>query len=384
MLECPRSTVTDTDKKSAPGPGDASPGGDPSPPDEFAHIPAARRRPPVLALVTAGLAVFLAARVRHDITFALSSSTPQPIGEARALAAKPLDQLPLNRYVRLEGLPDRENAVILDTQGSWKFSQLFRLHGTAGRFFVRRIDDPLPVELATHDAFAGRLVRFQDLSFAASIARHFENRVTATHFFKPADLRAALSSGAAPFTLADTARERVTLAATDRLGLDVARPGEIRIELPRDKFGDAAAARAAVETRGGSVVEVEQGVSGALSDRVVVIARFPPEARERALSEIGDLDRKVRLRPARRTHEVSLQELRATPDGFVLGKPGAEVTVPLADVLVVRTRAKLQIPDDAVLLIEGERPRDQWKTLVILAFLIAFAAVNLLALRRPA
>jgi hypothetical protein len=59
-------------------------------------------------------------------------------------------------------------------------------------------------------------------------------------------------------------------------------------------------------------------------------------------------------------------------------------SVPAALVASVRTRGTVQIPADAVLLIEGERPRDSWPSLVVLAFLLAFALVNLLGLRRPA
>ena len=42
----------------------------------------------------------------------------------------------------------------------------------------------------------------------------------------------------------------------------------------------------------------------------------------------------------------------------------------------------MQIPDDALILFEGERPREHLKSLIIAAFLLGFAIVNLLALRR--
>jgi hypothetical protein len=58
--------------------------------------------------------------------------------------------------------------------------------------------------------------------------------------------------------------------------------------------------------------------------------------------------------------------------------------VPLDRIASVRTRAKVEIPADAVLLLEAERPRSSLPSLVVLAFLLAFAAVNLLGLRRPA
>jgi len=36
------------------------------------------------------------------------------------------------------------------------------------------------------------------------------------------------------------------------------------------------------------------------------------------------------------------------------------------------------------LLYEGERPRDHWKTIVVAAFLLVFALLNLLSLRGKA
>ena len=41
----------------------------------------------------------------------------------------------------------------------------------------------------------------------------------------------------------------------------------------------------------------------------------------------------------------------------------------------------MQIPDDALLLLEGEKPRDHLKVLIVAAFLLGFAVVNLLAMR---
>jgi hypothetical protein len=380
----PGSTVTEADPKSAPdgaSPKGPAPIGDSAPPvDEFAHIPARRRRPPVLALAAAGLALFLAIRMRHDVGYALSSSKPLVI-DARTLAAAPLEQLPVNRFLRIAGLPDRESAVILDTQGSWTFRQMFRLRGTNGRVFVRRVEDPLPVALAGKDEFEGRLVRFRDLSFAGSISRHFESQVAATHFFRPATLRAAIEGSRDPVVVADLSGARVTLAPTDRLTLDLARSGEFRIELPRDRYPDALRAREAVEARGGRVLHVhphgEQGQSLALE------AALPETERERVLSAIGDLDRRVRIRPARTIREVQLSSLHPGPDALLVREGDTTHTLALTDVISVRVLDTVHIPADAVLLLEGERPRDQIKTILILVFLSAFASVNLLALRRP-
>jgi hypothetical protein len=329
-------------------------------PDEFAHIPSRGSRPPILALLAVALAVFLAVRLRHDVGYAFSSSVPADLGQARSLVGQPLDALPLNKYVRLSGTPERESAVILDTRGSWKFSQFFRLRETGGRVFVKRLADPLPVALAEQDRFTGRLLRFSDLSFAESISRHFASDVAATRFFRPEDLSQVPPSA--------------------KLFVDVMRPGQFQVQLPRLRFPDRAAGQKALEGQGARVL---QGPAREDPDHLWLEIEVPEATRDRALSGIGDMDRAVRLRPARQTLEAAGNQLSFADGNLVIAGPQPR-SIPAAQVASIRTRGTVQIPADAMLLIEGERPRDTWPSLVVLAFLLAFALVNLLGLRRPA
>jgi hypothetical protein len=383
VLESSTSKVTKADVKTGPPAG--VPPGDVGPlrPDEFAHIPARRGRPPLLALGAVALALFLGYQLRNDLSYALSSATPVQIGDARALAERPAAELPINRTVRLSGVPERESAVILDTRGSWKFTQLFRLRSTGGRVFVRRAPDPLPVALAERDEFVGRLLPFGQLSFGQSIARYFAARVSATHFFRPADVHAALAAGL-PLRLRDLAGDEVTLAAEDRLYLDILRPGELEVELPRLRFPDQAAAAQAVVAAGGRVTGRRE-----TPDRWIFTVAVSGAAGEgKVTSALGDIDRAARLRPARDTIEAKVSALSPAggpaPALHVRRDPAPSVLASLSSIGAIRTRSPVQIPADALLLIEGERPRDAWKSVVILGFLVAFVVVNLLALRRPA
>jgi hypothetical protein len=373
----PRSTVSEVESKSGPPSGPAGAG---AAPDEFAHIPGRSRRPPLLALLTVAVAVFLIVRLRHDVGYALSSGTPADLGDARALSGSTFDRLPLNRYVRVSGLPERESAVILDPRGSWEFSQLFRLHGAEGRLFVRRRADPLPPALAERDVFTGRLLRFRDLSFADSIAQHFAERVTATHFFRAADLAAGLArSGGGPLAVRDIAGEQVTLSPADRLAFDVLRPGEYRVELPRERFIERAKAEAAVQAAGVRVLHTREAEAA-----FVVTGAVADAGRDRALATLADLDRAVRFRAARDTIEVSPNEVRAAAGTFDFGaRSGGAGPVPFERVAAIRTLTAVRVPEDAVLLLEGEAPRAQIKAVVILAVLVVFATISLLGLRRP-
>jgi hypothetical protein len=340
--------------------------------DEFAGIRSSSRRHPVIALATAALACFLVFQIKDDVRYALSPSVVQDLGDARAISVAKLESLPINRTVRLAGNADRESAVVLDTQGAWNFMQFFRLLGTNNRIFVRRAADPLPAELAAHDVFVGRLMRFSDLSFQEAIRR-----------FAPAVVLTALAQASGgSLTITDLLGDRVTLAANDELVIDVDRPGQIRVAFPRERFADQAAARAAVEQQGGQVIEAPSDAIDPKSLELVVT--FPPDRRDQALQALGEMDRRLRIRPAHATHKARVADLAAVADAIVAKTAGAEPqTFPVAQIQGIGTVAPVQIPDDALILFEGERPREHVKTLVIAALLLGFALANLLALRRP-
>ena len=350
--------------------------------DEFAHVPSSRRRHPAIALAATALAAFLIYQIHDDLFFAISHSDASDIGDARALAATPVDKLPINQHVRLSGMADRESGIVIDTAGSWKFTQFFRLLGTRSRVFVRRVPDPIPVEQAEKDVFVGRLVRFRDLSFQAAIRKHFANRVSATHFFSPSAVRDRVAtSNGGPVVLADLLGEQVSLAPTDELSIDVARPTDMAVEVPRAKAPDMPSARAAVEQRGGQVLD--EAVKSSDPNAIALVVTFPEKKRDQGMHALSELDEHVRFRPVRKTHVVPISGLAAGQgnDGLRIHTAHENRELPLAQILAISTQATVQIPDDAVLLLEGERPRDHLKVLIIAAFLLGFAAVNLLAMR---
>ena len=133
--------------------------------DEFAGVAAPRTRHPALVAGVVLLAAYLIFHVRSDLTYALSSSSPRDVGDARSLFAPGAPPLPENRLVRVQGMPDRESALELDTKGSWKFSQFFRVLGTGNQLFIHRPEDPLPRSKAERDVFVGRLIPVSNLPF---------------------------------------------------------------------------------------------------------------------------------------------------------------------------------------------------------------------------
>jgi hypothetical protein len=375
------------------------------PVDEFAHIPRSRARHPIIAGAGALLAFFLVFASRGDLKYALSSRQSLDLGDARVTFAPGREVAGVeNRYVRVAGLPDRESGLELDTKGSWVFSQLFRLLGTGDRMFVHRPENPLPAARAEADVFEGRLTRVDDLPYAAAIRAYFAKYVTATHFFTPEALARALAGRqqGAPLSVVDRAGDSVTLAPTEALSVEVVRPGEVQVGLPRARFATEADARAAVESRGGEIVASRGLVkavplagtpeAGLLSsappppERWTFVARFPAARRAAALGELGDIDRTVEIRDARETISTNANELSlaAGQPGLTIrpAAGGGERTVVAADIAAIRTMAPVVIPADAYLLTEGDHPGDHMATIFIALVLMTFGAFNIVGLIR--
>jgi hypothetical protein len=368
--------------------------------DEFAHIPSPRTRHPALALAAAALAFYLVFHVRHELRYALSSGDALELGDARVTFSPRTTMSGLdNRYVRVRGTPDRESGLEVDTKGEWTFSQFFRVLGTGDHLFVHRLPSPLPGATAEADVFEGRLVRFGDLPFEDAVRAYFAAHVVASHYFALDDLRAALAGArGGALTLHDRAGDPVTLASDDLLAIDVQRPDEVRVGLPRDRFPDGEAARAELERRGGTIVAarglVRVDAPGAVApgpmsmgdspppiERWTFIARFSGPGREAALSALGELDRKVELRDARETVKAHVSELTVAGDALVVAGT-AERRVPWATIAAARTLATVHVPEDAYLLVEADRPRDHLPTLLLALAVAVFGVVNLGAFAR--
>jgi hypothetical protein len=368
--------------------------------DEFAHIPTSRTRHPLVAIAAALLSAYLVFHVRHELRYVLSSGEALDLGDARVTFSPRTEVTGLdNRYVRVRGTPDRESGLQVDTKGSWEFSQFFRVLGTGSHLFVHRPPSPLPPALAENDVFEGRLVRFRELVFEDAVRAYYSAHVAASHFFAPADLRGAVA--AAPggaLALHDLAGDPVTLAPDDLVAIDVARPEEVRVGLPRDRFADEASARGELERRGATIV-TDQGLvkvdtgpapiafalggGPPLLERWTFVARFDAATRAAALSAIGELDRRVEIHDARETLRVRVADMAADA-GALLVRPGggSERRLPLASIAATRTLTTTHVPDDAYLLVEGDRPRDHLPTLFVALAVATFGVFNLAGLAR--
>jgi len=277
--------------------------------------------------------------------------------------------------------------------------------GTGDRLYLHRRESPLPAARAEADVFEGRLIRFRDLSFQDAIRAYFSRHVTATHFFDPAVLvRALAAHPGGPLALGDLAGDSVTVGPGDELALDLVRPDEVRIALSRARFADQAAARAAIEKQGGAIVgavglvkdQPSPGAptegplalmsSAAAAERWAFVVRLPPERRDAALAALEELDPKVAIRDARETLRARASDVHAEGDaGLVVPSSTAGAPprrIPIATVAAARTVATVEIPPDAYLVIEADRPRDHLPTLAMALVLVLFGVVNVRGLLR--
>jgi len=402
----PTSTAMDDSAKTGTGaePGPA-PGNDA---DEFAAIRRRRTRHPVLALGAAVLALFLVLKTRADLTYFMSPRTAADLGDARTLVSTDRGRAVLaegtNRLVRVQGTPDRESALQVDTKGSWTFTQFFKILGTDGRLFVHRRENPVPAARAENDVFVGRLLRFKDLSFEDAIRAYFAGHVSATHFFPTEAIHGlAAAHSAQPAAVRDLAGDTVTLGPNDILALDLRRPGEIEVALPIARFTKAEDARTALEA---SIAKSRNsdgnsdGSSGArvvgpgkpASERHTFVVAVSAAARDQVMDAIGDIDQHVGVKDVRETIKVRLGDLEvaaaqagATAAGAGGGDRLAVRGTPrrvLDNVATIRTLAMVQIPEDAYLIVEGETPGEHTVDVAIALVLLVFASVNLVGLAK--
>lgn len=331
------------------------------------------------------LSAFLIFHQRKDVVYALSSSSPRMLGAAAGLVKTGAAEIPENRYVRITGTPDFESALILDTQGEWKFRTFFRVLETDRRLFVQRAAGPLPLDMVQNNSFAGRLVRLESVSFSDSIRKYFAQHVTSTRVFDANEFRRAMEDKRLPGTLLDTLGESVNVAGNELLSLDVRVPLHYHVDVPRE-FYDNLEMATKVLTRAGAVVQSEgksvireANLSGFAFD-----CTFPADRESQVFSAVADIAGRTRIIPVVQHVVAPLTQLRAVAGGLEFTKPGGSPVQLMAweNVKSMRTTSTLNIPQDAYLLFEGERPSSHYKSVVATAFLLAFGLVNLLAFRR--
>jgi hypothetical protein len=320
--------------------------------DEFAGIEAAPpRRSPVVALAVLALGGFLLWHLRADMSYAFVSRTPEDLGEARNIGPQGLAD---NRYVTIQGQPDRRNALFIEPKGEKSRQSFFRLLGTDTRILVRAADSKGRGKL--EDRWSGRLRRFSALAWGDSLRRYYSEEVSAARFIALDVVRAALASH--PTSLRDRTGEPLTLTPSTPVHVDALFPDELLVTLSGEKFPAADDAKHELEKLGLKVVSPRKNEGGDFD--------FVIEAKDKApvIDKLEKADIGFAAHQERKT--VAWADLKS------LDEHTNSVSID----------APIHIPGDAWVVTEDEAPANLWWAPVVAALLFAFAAFNVWYLLR--
>ncbi|MCS6915827.1 MAG: hypothetical protein RMK29_02825 [Myxococcales bacterium] len=388
--------------QAAPAAQDPREEGAPIPPDavdpELIRLPPPRRpRSPVLALAVVVLGSGVLYRLMPDLRYALQPLQPAELGEARLALSHPA-LLP-GRYVALGGMPDLRNAIVLEPRGARTRSQLFRLLGTRSRILVLTQGPYERKEFLPR--YVGRLRTLDELPYAAAVRTYYLREAKVLRALDLPSLR-SMPAGALPVPLVhrDRAGEPITLYADAELLLRVRFPDDVRVLLLKSKFPSEPDASHELRRLGlpaGPAVETRDGYG--------YVLRLPPGAgRHEALARIeaGGMLFQQRIE----TFRVPLSSLHSAPEGLVipgperLGQPvryqvaadmpgrlvpqppSEHTRIPWEDLQAVEVAEALQLPANALILLDGESPDKLRWTLPVAALLLVFIGFNIWYLSR--
>jgi hypothetical protein len=339
--------------------------------DEFAGIePYRPRRSPILAAAVILISGYLLFHLRHDLSYALRSRTPNPITDVRAFFRDP-KTIPDNSYVSARAVPDRATAIMLDAKGKDEFIPFVRVMGTGSRLLVAQRRGLRPVGDVYDDVYAGRLMRLRDISYADTVRDHYAKRAGATQFFKVAEVCASL--GKMPTRLHALSGDEVVLDTERVIGLDVTFRGDYVVTLPRERFPNEADGRGPLEQLGAEVKE-----SAETKTELKFVVRVADDRRDPLMEQLRKLDPRSDVQLRKAGYQTPWGRLAAGGEGLLL--PAAPGHAPCEWATSFKTVDKLHIPAEAFVLVEGERPQDLWYVPVFAVLLLLFIGWNALAL----
>lgn len=389
-------------------------------------VPPTRRHPGV-AIAVLIVGALLLYRLRADIHYAMEPATARELGNAATAAKEGRLAAATETFVSLTGIPDHRNALAYDPKGGRARVQVFRLLGTGSRVFVTT---PAAAAAPYADRWSGRLRRLDDLSFAETLRTAWGQ----TQVLRALDLNRlrALPPGQLPSPLetVDRAGEALKVANQQDLLVDVLFEDDVRVLLSKEKSPSEPDARHEVERLGlahGPGVETKDGYG--------YVLRLPPkatasQARQQVLAQIDAQGMWLWHRVE--TYRVPVAAVQVTPAGLTLPGPdslaqpiryaeqprvnpapaeappvapaGSTATAPAAaapaaapepagprqlvaqkdpstlllweQIQAVQVSEPLNVPADALLLVDGDDPKGLGWTLPMAGLLALFMAFN--------
>lgn len=314
---------------------------------------------PLLAGSVVLLCLYLVVGLRHDVAFSLRGTSPEALGDVAARLARG-ETLPDNRWVTLAVEPDRQTPGWLRGRQAIGYRIVPAL-GTSGKLWLR-VSDIAVAEPPTYDrTHTGRIRPLDALPWSADLRRYIKSQPPGPRYL---DARRLLDG---PPTV-DVAGDALTVPADSPVAVDVVAVGRSLVKVYRtDLVGSADAAQALLAAAG-------LAPSGVVGESPLSWSFEVPVA------ESAARDALVQARLFAANAEARVSRATGVWRDLVVDRAagalrlGIGAAVPVADVHRLEVRVRRDVPDDAQVLLDGERPDAYWYT-PILAGLLGLVCV---------
>jgi|GEM_PF-5022688 hypothetical protein len=364
---------------------------------ELMRLPRRRGRHPVIAVLVVLLGGYLMYFVRADLIYFLQSNTPTDLGHVSD--HKEADPWQANRYVTLNGAPDRKHSLLLEGTVSGQ-ERLFRLLQSRSRVYVRKERRYGSDDREVTTVHTGRLVRFADQPYFKSVSTYYAKTRTSAHDLSFENLAKGLAlskSTGKPAVVTDADGVSVKIDADKQVWINVTYPNEWIIQFAQSAYASPADAEKLVTPLGIPYSRDEEGSkmywrfvvhfpdsqitsiikkfgapalrAGVVRRQISYIARWDQLKIEDGSLVINAADARF---PARYVEGDAPNTLKAT-------RPRPPQIAKNA-IRYVTVGSRFEIPADAMLILSDEKPESYWYYSVLYGVLLFFLLFNLYAL----
>lgn len=363
-----------------------------------------RRRHPLVSVAVIALSLYLMVRNRHDLRFFLAPRAAIDLGDT-GVALRQRPELLADRYVQVAGVPDRKHALLLEGKLG-PAEHFYRLLGAGDQLYVcwpRPAASGAPGEDRLIPALhRGRLVPLARLPYAGAVRDYLARTMSVAHDFDFAPLYAASTRGAA--AAVDRNGRSVALRASTIFWLNVAYADEWIVQLPRRNFPRAEQAAALLARL--ALPHIADTEASPNTWRYVVVARGlelqlllqalrdEPAAGALLRRQVGYTARWDQLRWEADAVTLAIDDATAPPrhelgPALAAGGParlvarrGGPLRFLRSELLYLSTSTPFAVPGQAMVVLAGATPGQQWPNAALQLLLLVFIGANAWVLLR--
>lgn len=345
------------------------------------------RHLPITSIIAIAIGLYMLVDGFGDFRYWLQSAQPRDLGAATTLAEGTDAD---NEYVSVSGKPDASKAASLPRRDG--ATDYMPLAGTGAKVWVAITRTSAEMPAFGEDAYAGRILRFEELE----------------HFAKVAKALSASNVG----TTVDTTREALVatlggggdlkLGAKDRVHVVVAEP-DATVQLGKSTFKQADAEKAVADlgfpyialrrTKGPSHTFVARIPEGKRDGAQKTLRALLPEGTVPASPSHG-----AQILARSSVHKVATGDLKLDGEnisvpldpkadaGYELAgdklaprAPGGQVTIPVGNITAVRVERPVSITGNTSVIVVGDEPGSHTGKAIV--WLLVLALVLIIPLR---